>query len=87
MHFAVTSTGRQQRASEMFPCEAHNIRRGFPQALKSADSLVVRIPAFQAGDPGSNPGRRTFSSIATAKVIPVGLEPTIFGSEDRRLIH
>ena len=27
----------------------------------SVDSSVVRIPAFQAGGPGSIPGRRTFT--------------------------
>ena len=32
---------------------------GFLSTGASVDSSVVRIPAFQAGGPGSIPGRRT----------------------------
>ena len=39
--------------------------------MTSVDSSVVRIPAFQAGGPGSIPGRRTtFCAISLVAMIP-----------------
>ena len=51
------------------------------ESTARVDSSVARIPAFQAGGPGSIPGRRTILEIfwwlgrAVAKTPPPGIEP------------
>ena len=58
--------------------------------LSLRDSIVVSISACHADDPGSIPGRGVFHcgpSAVRKRMTLAGLEPAIFGSEDRRLIH
>ena len=65
------------------PTHAGSLKQTFLQQMSGAVSIVVSIPAFQAGRPGSIPGRRTtFQTLVTSeipidmKTTPVGFEPT-----------
>ena len=65
--------------------------------MTCVDSSVARIPAFQAGGPGSIPGRRIFifdqkkhCSFLQQKLHPPGIEPgtyRVLGGRHNQLDH